>query len=73
MISLDMHGLLSFFLTFWATFAPLAFFANLFGKSFQDLFANSQMYMNKIVGSIFKIWNFLTISNAFPLTKQNSP
>jgi hypothetical protein len=30
-------------------------FANLFGKSFQNLFANSQRYMNKIARSIFKI------------------
>jgi hypothetical protein len=30
-------------------------FANSFGKSFQNLFANSQRYMNMIVGSIFKI------------------
>jgi hypothetical protein len=30
-------------------------FANSFGNSFQSLFANSQMYMNKILRGIFKI------------------
>jgi hypothetical protein len=55
-VSLDMHGLLSFILTFWTTFAPLVlFFANSFGKFFQSLFANSQRYMNNISRSIFKI------------------
>jgi hypothetical protein len=52
---IDMHGLLSFFLTFWTTFAPLVLFLqNCFGKSFQSLFANSQRYMNRIARSIFK-------------------
>jgi hypothetical protein len=37
-ISLDMNGVLFFYLTFWTTFAPLVlFFANLLGKSFQNL------------------------------------
>jgi hypothetical protein len=49
-ISLDMNGLLFFYLIFWTTFAPLVF-ANNFGKSF----SNSQRYMNKIARSIFKI------------------
>ena len=36
-ILLDTNGLLFFYLTFWITFAPLVFFANSFGKSFQNL------------------------------------
>jgi hypothetical protein len=56
-----MHGLLSFYLTFWTTFAPLVFFVNSFGKSFQSPSANSQRYMNNIVRSIFKIWRFLSL------------
>jgi hypothetical protein len=45
-----------FYLTFWTTFAPLVLFLqNLFGKSFQSLFANSQRYRNDIARSIFKI------------------
>jgi hypothetical protein len=41
---------------------------------FQSLFANSQRYMNKISRSIFKILKFSPpVSNAFLLTKQNSP
>jgi hypothetical protein len=45
-----------FYLTFWTTLAPLVLVLQiLFGKSFQDPFANSQRYMNKIARSIFKI------------------
>jgi hypothetical protein len=48
----------------------LQYFGNFFKKSFAD----SQWYMNKILGSIFKILKFSPpVSNAFPLTKQNSP
>jgi hypothetical protein len=36
-------------------------FANSFVNSFQSLFANSQRYMDKILRSIFKIWNFLPL------------
>jgi hypothetical protein len=44
------------YLTFWTTLAPLVLFLQiLFGKSFQNTFANSQRYMNNIVISIFKI------------------
>jgi hypothetical protein len=70
-----MHGLLSFILTFRTTLAPLVLFLQiLFGKSFQNPFANHQRYLNKIARSIFKILNFSPpVSIAFPLTKQNSP
>jgi hypothetical protein len=34
-------------------------FANIFVKSFQKSFANSQRYMNKIARSIFKILNVM--------------
>jgi hypothetical protein len=50
-----MHGWLSSNLKFWTTLAPLVLFCNVFGNSFQSLFANSQRYMNKILRSIFKI------------------
>jgi hypothetical protein len=49
-------------------------FANSFVNPFQSSFANSQRKMNKILRSIFKIWNFLPLFQMlFPLTKQNSP
>jgi hypothetical protein len=45
-----------FYLTFWTTLAPLVLFLQiLFENIFQNLFANSQRYMNKIARSIFKI------------------
>jgi hypothetical protein len=45
-----------FYLTFWTTLAPLVLFLQIiFGKSFQNPFANSQRYMNNIARSIFKI------------------
>jgi hypothetical protein len=50
-----MNGLLLFYLTFWTTFAPLVYFANLLEKSFQKSFANSQRYRNTIARSILKI------------------
>jgi hypothetical protein len=54
--------------------APLVLFLQiLFENLFQDLFANSQRYMNNIARSIFKIEISPPVSNAFPLTKQNSP
>jgi hypothetical protein len=43
-------------------------FANSFGKCFQSPFVNSQRYMNKIVRSIFKIWNPPCFKCFFPLT-----
>jgi hypothetical protein len=44
-----MHGLLSSYLTFWTTLAPLVLFLqNLLENSFQNPFANSQRYMNEI-------------------------
>jgi hypothetical protein len=69
-----MHGLLSSFNILDHACTTCFVFANSFGKKFQSPFANSQSYMNKISRSIFKIWNFSPpVSNAFPLTKQNSP
>jgi hypothetical protein len=51
-----MHGLLSSILTFWTTLAPLVLFLQiLWNFFFQNPFANSQRYMNKIERSIFKI------------------
>jgi hypothetical protein len=41
-----------FLLTFWTTFAPLVLFLQIL---LENLFANSQRYMNKISRSIFKI------------------
>jgi hypothetical protein len=48
-------------------------FANAFGKSFQNPFANSQRYMYKNFEQHFQDLKFPPVSNAFPLTKQNSP
>jgi hypothetical protein len=49
-------------------------FANLFGNSSSKSFANSQRYRSKISRSIFKIWNFLPLSQMlFLWLKQNSP
>jgi hypothetical protein len=54
-----MHG---WFLTFWTTFAPLVLFLQILLENlFKVFFANSQRYTNKILRSIFKIWNFLSL------------
>ena len=48
-------------------------FANLFGNSFQSLFANSQRYINKILRSIFKIWSFLPLFQMLFLWLNKTP
>jgi hypothetical protein len=54
-------------------------FANSFVNLFQSSFANSQRQMNKILRSIFKIWNYLPLFQMLFLwlnktpPKQNSP
>ena len=48
-------------------------FANYFRKSFQSLFANGQRYMNKILRSIFKIWNFLPLFQMLFLWLNKTP
>ena len=48
-------------------------FANLFGKSFSNYFANSQRYMNMIVRSIFKIWNFSPCFKCFSFRLNTTP
>jgi hypothetical protein len=49
-------------------------FANSFGKSFQNPFANSQRYMSKIARSIFQDFEIsLLVSNAFALTTTKLP
>jgi hypothetical protein len=69
-----MHGWLSSYLKFWTTLAPHVLFCNVLEILFQKSFAHSQRYMNRIWRSIFKILKFSPpVSNAFPLTKQNSP
>jgi hypothetical protein len=40
-------------------------FANLLENIFKVLFANSQRYINRILSSIFKIWNFLPCFKCF--------
>jgi hypothetical protein len=50
-----MHGLLSSFNILDHICTTCFVFANPFGKSFSNSFANSQRYMNKISKSIFKI------------------
>jgi hypothetical protein len=37
-LSLDMHGLLSFYLTFWTTLAPLVLFCNFFLENLFKVF-----------------------------------
>jgi hypothetical protein len=69
-----MHGWLSSILKFWITLAPLILFLQCFGNSFSKSFANSQRYMNEIFEKHFQDLKFSPpVSNAFPLTKQNSP
>jgi hypothetical protein len=49
-------------------------FANVLEILFQSFFANSQRYANMIFEKHFQDLKFSpTVSNAFPLTKQNSP
>jgi hypothetical protein len=49
-------------------------FANVLEILFQNYFANSQRYMNKIFEKHFQDLKFLPlVSNAFPLTKQKLP
>jgi hypothetical protein len=63
-----------FYLTFWTTFAPLVlFFANIFGKYFQIILkvVKNILIIFKEAFSRFEISP--PVSNAFPLTKQNSP
>jgi hypothetical protein len=57
-----MHGWLSSNLKFWTTLAPLVLFCNVLEILFQKSFANSQ-----------DLEFSPPVSNAFPLTKQNSP
>jgi hypothetical protein len=69
-----MHGWFSSNLKFWTTLAPLVLFYNVLEILFQKSFVNSQRYMNKILRSFFQDLKFSPpVSNAFPLTKQNSP
>jgi hypothetical protein len=67
--------MLSSILTFWTTLTPLVLFLQMFWKFFfQNSFANSQRYMNKNFEKHFQDLKFSPpVSNAFPLTKQNSP
>jgi hypothetical protein len=48
-------------------------FANSFVNPFQSSFANSQGQMNKILQSIFKIWNFLPLFQMFFLWLNKTP
>ena len=57
-----MRGLCLSYITFWTTLAPhVLFLQTLLEILFKVLFANSQRWMNKILQSIFKIWNFLPL------------
>jgi hypothetical protein len=66
--------MLSSYIKFWTTLAPLVlFFANVLEILFQNSFANSQRYMNKIFEKHFQDLKFSPpVSNVFPLSKQNS-
>jgi hypothetical protein len=69
-----MNGWLSSNLKFWTTLAPLVLFFQMFWKFFSKSFANIQMYKNNIFEKHFQDLIFSPlVSNAFPLTKQNSP
>ena len=69
-----MHGLFLSYLTFWTTLAPHVLFLQRFWKFFSKSFANGQRYMSKILKKHFQdLKIFPPVSNAFPLTKQNSP
>ena len=73
-ISLSMNGLLFFYLTFWITFAPLVLFLQIF---LEDLFKISLQIVKGIWIRLQEAFSRFEISppvsNAFPLTKQNSP
>jgi hypothetical protein len=63
-----------FCLTFWTTLAPLVLFLQILLENiFQNLFANSQRYMNKIARSIFKIWSFLPLFQMLFLWLNKTP
>jgi hypothetical protein len=61
-MSLDMNGLLFFYLIFWTTFAPLVLFVKSFWKIFSKSFVRLQEAFSR-----FEISP--PISNVFPLTK----
>ena len=48
-------------------------FANLLENLFKVLFKNSQRYINKILRSIFKIWNFLPLFQMLFLWLNKTP
>jgi hypothetical protein len=65
-----MNGLLFILFNILDHFCTTCFiFVNLFGKSFQSLFANSQRYMNDLQEAFIRFEISLPVSNAFPLTK----
>jgi hypothetical protein len=68
-----MHGWLSSSLKFWTTLAPHVLFCKVLEILFKILFANSQRYMNKILRSIFKIWNFLPCFKCFSFDYTKLP
>jgi hypothetical protein len=51
----------------------LFYFCKCFGNSFSKSFANNQRYMNKILRSIFKIWNFLPLFQILFLWLNKNP
>jgi hypothetical protein len=64
-----MHGWLSSYLNIWTTLAPHVLFCNVLEIRFQNIFANSQDFEKHFQDLKFSP----PVSNAFPLTKQNSP
>ena len=69
-----MHGLFLYIFNILVHACTTCFVLQMFWKFFSKSFANSQRYMNKILRSIFKIWNFLPpFQMLFLWLKQNSP
>jgi hypothetical protein len=63
-----------FILIFWTTLAPLVLFLQMFWKFFFKVFCKSSKVYEKDFEKHFQDLKFSPpVSNAFPLTKQNSP
>jgi hypothetical protein len=73
-ILLNVNGLLFFYLTFWTTFAPLVlFFQILLENIFKVFLQIVKVIWIRLQEAFSRFEISPPVSNAFPLTKQNSP
>jgi hypothetical protein len=69
-ISLDMNGLLFFYLTFWTSFAPLVLFLQIFLEDLFKVFLQIVKGVGIILQEAFSRFEISPpVSNVFPLTK----